>query len=73
MIAHKIEMNSPDDIAAIKLVPVKRISRFAEAARAFAQWLKGPDMTFEQWERLERKYSPHSSHHAQVYYRERGL
>lgn len=40
---------------------------------AFAGLTREPDMTLEKWERLERKYSPHSSHHAQIYYRDRGL
>ena len=73
MTAHKIEINSEAKSTELKPIGVKRVSRFARLLRAFAQWLKGPDMTFEQWERLERKYSPHSSHHAQIYYRERGL
>ncbi len=30
-----------------------------------------PEITMEEWEQIERKYSPHSSHHAQVYYRNR--
>lgn len=42
-------------------------------AIAFVSYFKSPDMTFEQWERLERKYSPNSSHHAQIYFRDRGL
>ena len=39
--------------------------------RKIANVLKEPDLTYEQWESLERKYSPHSSHHAQTYYRDR--
>jgi len=36
-----------------------------------ARLLKEPDLTFEQWEALEKKHSPHSSHHGQIYFRER--
>ena len=36
-----------------------------------ARFLKKPDMTLEQWEQLEKKHSPHSSHHGQIYLRER--
>jgi hypothetical protein len=37
---------------------------------SFPKIMKEPEMTFERWESLERKYSPHSSHHAQIYYRD---
>ncbi len=30
-----------------------------------------PQITLEQWEQIERTYSPHSSHHAQIYYRDK--
>lgn len=29
------------------------------------------EITLEEWEQIERTYSPHSSHHAQIYYRDR--
>jgi sensor domain CHASE-containing protein len=48
-------------------IPKKRLRAIV------GRWFQRPEMTFEQWEKLERKYSPHSSHHAQIYYRDRGL
>ena len=73
MLAKKIETTTEPQKTEAPKATTKRSSPLARVKNAFVRWLKGPDMTFEQWERLERKYSPHSSHHAQIYYRERGL
>ena len=71
MIAEKIKLASVLEKVEPELPKVQTLaSRIAEA---FVSYFKAPDMTFEQWERLERKYSPHSSHHAQIYFRDRGL
>jgi hypothetical protein len=43
----------------------------AKAVDLVKGFFKQDDLTFEQWEQLERRHSPHSSHHAQIYYRER--
>lgn len=51
----------------------KICSRFREVMSALYGLPKKPDLTFEQWERLEKKYSPNSSHLEQIYYRESGL
>jgi uncharacterized protein YjhX (UPF0386 family) len=56
---------------ASSLTQEKRPSRISRIVCAIKRMLKRPDLTLEQWERLERKHSPHSSHHAQIYYRER--
>ena len=52
------------------LIDSKR-SKFSMIVMFAKELFKKEDLTFEQWERLERKHSPHSSHHAQIYYRER--
>ena len=71
MIAEKIKLASVLE----KAEPKPRKARIfaTRIVGTIANYFKTSDMTFEQWERLERKYSPHSSHHAQIYYRERGL
>ncbi len=46
-------------------------SRISRILAAISGMFKQPDLTLEQWEQLERKHSPHSSHHAQIYHRER--
>jgi hypothetical protein len=53
------------------LKPVVRVSYLSRVLSLLKNFFKQDDLTFEQWERLERKYSPHSSHHAQIYYRDR--
>jgi hypothetical protein len=73
MLAKKIEIRTETQNTSNSEATTKRSSPLVRAKNAFVRWLKGPDMTFEQWEKLERKYSPHSSHQAQIYYRERGL
>lgn len=73
MIVNKINLHSvlePAPVEKRKSVFLKIASTLRKySERVFAE----PEMTFEQWERIERKYSPHSSHHAQIYFRERGL
>lgn len=71
MIAEKIKLASVLEKAKPK--PGKTRVFASRIVGAIASYFKTSDMTFEQWERLERKHSPHSSHHAQIYFRERGL
>ncbi len=71
MIAEKIKLASILEKAEPAVPKTRTVA--SRLVRAFANYFKSPDMTFEQWERLERKYSPHSSHHAQIYFRDRGL
>ncbi len=48
-------------VAASKAV-TKRSSRLAEIGSAFARRLKKPDLTLEQWARIERAYAPEALH-----------
>ena len=57
----------------IHFLKTKCAAFLARTKAVFAQFTREQDMTLEQWERLERKYSPHSSHHAQIYFRDGGL
>lgn len=71
MITEKIKLASALEKPEPKLA--KRRTFASRIASAFVNYFKSPDLTFEQWEQIERKYSPHSSHHAQIYFRDRGL
>jgi hypothetical protein len=75
MNARKIETEFTTQTIGAASLPVDPVTAVPKKKlRAiFCRWFQRPEMTFEQWEQLERKYSPHSSHHAQIYYRDRGL
>lgn len=46
-------------------------SKFSMILTFAKELFKKEDLTFEQWERLERTYSPDLSHQPQIYYRDR--
>lgn len=48
---------------------IKSIHIFLQ--KFYKKIIYGSEITLEEWEQMERKYSPHSSHHAQIYYRDK--